>query len=53
MKKSNFIALVLGTVSGVFFALGMRMALLPPWNSDDRIIKPRGGRRNYIFLINY
>lgn len=31
MKKSNFMALVLGTVSGVFFALGMCMALLPEW----------------------
>ena len=32
MKKSNFIALILGTVSGVLFALGMCMALLPEWN---------------------
>lgn len=32
MKKSNFVALVLGTISGVFFALGMCMALLPEWN---------------------
>lgn len=31
MKKSNFVALVLGTVGGVFFALGMCMALLPEW----------------------
>lgn len=31
MKKSNFAALILGTVSGVFFALGMCMALLPEW----------------------
>lgn len=31
MKKSNFAALVLGTISGVFFALGMCMALLPEW----------------------
>ena len=31
MKKSSFAALVLGTVSGVFFALGMCMALLPEW----------------------
>lgn len=31
MKKSNFVALVLGTVSGVFFALGMCMALLTEW----------------------
>ena len=33
MKKSSFIALILGTVSGVLFALGMCMALLPEWNS--------------------
>ncbi|MGM9566859.1 MAG: hypothetical protein ACI3W6_01595 [Clostridia bacterium] len=33
MKKSSFIALVLGTVSGVFFALGMCMALIPEWNA--------------------
>ena len=33
MKKSNFTALVLGTVSGVLFALGMCMALIPEWNS--------------------
>lgn len=33
MKKSNFIALVLGTISGVLFALGMCMALLPEWNA--------------------
>ncbi|MDO4557167.1 MAG: hypothetical protein Q4B70_18810 [Lachnospiraceae bacterium] len=33
MKKSNFIALVLGTISGVFFALGMCMALIPEWNA--------------------
>ena len=33
MKKSNFVALVMGTVSGVLFALGMCMALLPEWNA--------------------
>ena len=33
MKKSSFIALVLGTISGVFFALGMCMAMLPEWNA--------------------
>lgn len=32
MKKSSFVALVLGTVGGVFFALGMCMCLLPEWN---------------------
>ena len=33
MKKSSFVALVLGTVSGVLFALGMCMALLPEWDA--------------------
>ena len=33
MKKSSFVALVLGTVSGIFFALGMCMALLPEWEA--------------------
>ena len=33
MKKSSFVAIMLGTVSGVLFALGMCMALLPEWNS--------------------
>lgn len=33
MKKSSFVALLMGTVSGVLFALGMCMALLPEWNA--------------------
>ena len=33
MKKSSFVALILSTVSGVLFALGMCMALLPEWDS--------------------
>lgn len=39
MKKSNFIALVLGTISIVFFGLGMCMAMLPEWN----VFKPGVG----------
>lgn len=31
MKKSHFVALILGTIGIVFFALGMCMALLPEW----------------------
>ena len=31
MKKSNFIALILGTIGTVFFALGMCMALIAEW----------------------
>lgn len=33
IKKSNFVALVMGTISGVLFALGMCMALLPEWSA--------------------
>ncbi|MBO5370712.1 MAG: hypothetical protein J6B23_08570 [Clostridia bacterium] len=33
MKKSSFVAMMLGTVSAVFFALGMCMALIPEWNA--------------------
>lgn len=33
MKKSSFVALLLGTISGVLFALGMCMALLPEWDA--------------------
>ena len=33
MKKSSFVALILGTISGVLFSLGMCMALLPEWDA--------------------
>lgn len=33
MKKSSFAAMMSGTVSGVLFALGMCMALIPEWNA--------------------
>ncbi len=36
MKKSSFVALVMGTVSMCFFALGMCMALLPEWNAFNQ-----------------
>ena len=36
MKKSNFAALILGTISGVFFALGMCMVLLPEWGMRNQ-----------------
>lgn len=35
MKKSSFVAMILGTVSTVLFALGMCMALLPEWNAFE------------------
>lgn len=33
MTKKNFITLILGTVGGILFALGMCMAMLPEWNA--------------------
>lgn len=33
MKKSSFVAMMLGTVSVVLFALGMCMALIPEWSA--------------------
>lgn len=33
MKKSIFVVLILGIISGLFFALGMCMAMIPEWNA--------------------
>ncbi|MFT3985249.1 MAG: hypothetical protein QM697_15185 [Lachnospiraceae bacterium] len=33
MKKSSFVAMILGTISCIFFALGMCMTMLPQWNA--------------------
>ena len=33
MKKNQFFALLIGTVGGLLFALGMCMCLLPEWNA--------------------
>lgn len=33
MKKSSFVAMILGTIGGILFALGMCMTLIPEWNA--------------------
>ena len=33
MKKNQFVALLVGTVGGLLFSLGMCMCLLPEWNA--------------------
>ena len=33
MKKSTVMAMILGTIGGILFALGMCMALIPEWNA--------------------
>ncbi len=36
MKKSNFVAMILGTIGAILFALGMCMALIPEWNAFNQ-----------------
>ena len=33
MSKKNFISLILGTIGGILFALGMCMAMIPEWSA--------------------
>ena len=33
MKKSTFVNLIIGTIGGLLFSLGMCMCLLPEWNA--------------------
>lgn len=33
MKKSSFVAMILGTIGGILLALGMCMSLLTEWNA--------------------
>ena len=33
MQKKNFVFMILGTIGGILFALGMCMALIPEWNA--------------------
>lgn len=36
MKKSTFVATILGTIGGILFALGMCMMLIPEWNAFNQ-----------------
>jgi hypothetical protein len=36
MKKKNFVTLVMSTVGGILFALGMCMGLVPEWNAMNQ-----------------
>ena len=33
MSKKNFVSLILGTIGGILFALGMCMVMLPEWGA--------------------
>lgn len=36
MKKENLVTLVMSTIGGLIFSLGMCMALLPEWNAFNQ-----------------
>ena len=36
MLKKNFVSLILGTIGGIFLAIGMCMCLLPEWNAFNQ-----------------
>lgn len=36
MKKSTFVAMILGIIGGILFALGMCMALIEEWNAFNQ-----------------
>lgn len=36
MKKKNFVTLVMSTIGGILFALGMCMGLLPEWSARNQ-----------------
>lgn len=33
MKKKNFVSMIMGTIGGILFAIGMCMCLLPTWGA--------------------
>lgn len=33
MKKKNFVSMLMGTIGGILFAIGMCMCLLPEWDA--------------------
>lgn len=36
MLKKNFVSLILGTIGGILFAIGMCMCLFPQWNAFNQ-----------------
>ncbi|MBR2402919.1 MAG: hypothetical protein IKB01_09180 [Lachnospiraceae bacterium] len=52
MEKKNFITLVIGTIGGLLFSLGMCMVLLPEWNMFEQG-KTVGAIGAVVLLITY
>lgn len=36
MTRKNFVSMILGTIGGVLFAIGMCMCMLPEWNAFNQ-----------------
>lgn len=36
MKKENFVSMILGTIGGIFFAIGMCMCMIKEWNAFNQ-----------------
>lgn len=36
MQKKNFVSMIMGTIGGILFAIGMCMCLLPEWNAFNQ-----------------
>ena len=55
MEKKNFITLVIGTIGGLLFSLGMCMALLPEWGmfEQGKVVGAIGAVVLFITYIVY
>lgn len=53
MEKKNFVSLMMGTVGGILFALGMCMCMLPEWGafSQGLVVSAVGVAALLVMLI--
>lgn len=53
MKKKNFVSMLMGTVGGILFGIGMCMCLLPEWNAFTQgiVVAAVGGVVLLVMLI--
>lgn len=52
MKKKNFVTLILSTIGGILFGLGMCMALLPEWHAMRQgIVTGAGGLVVLLIMV--
>lgn len=53
MKKKNFVSMIMGTIGGVLFALGVCMCLLPEWNAFNQgvVIAAAGAAELLVMLL--